>query len=49
MYVWMAITFFLTFDRKLQANDPVFWFMMQAGMLCGLITAYPINWWVLKK
>ena len=49
MYGWMAIAFFLIFGHKLEANNPLFWFMMQAAMLCGFITAYPINWWLLKK
>ncbi len=27
----------------------VFWFMMQIAMLFGFITAYPVNWWLLRK
>jgi len=49
MYGWMAIATFLIFHHELKANDPLFWFMMQIGMLCGFITSYPINWWLLKK
>lgn len=49
MYGWMAIANFLIFHRLLKASDPVFWFMMQIGMLCGLATAYPINWVLIKK
>lgn len=49
MYGWMAIANFLIFHRLLKASDPVFWFMMQIGMLCGLATAYPINWILIKK
>ncbi len=41
MYGWMAISVFIIFNRKLEATDPIFWFMMQIGMLLGFITAYP--------
>lgn len=49
MYGWMAVCVFLIFGRELKATEPVFWFMMQIAMLCGFITAYPVNWWLLKK
>jgi hypothetical protein len=49
MYGWMAIAFFLIFKHKIPASDPLFWFMMQVGMLLGFITAYPVNWWLIKK
>jgi hypothetical protein len=49
MYGWMAISNFLIFHRQLNASQPVFWLMMQIGMLCGLLTAYPVNWWLIKK
>ncbi len=48
MYGWMAICAFLIFGHELQATDPVFWFMMQIGMLAGLLTAYPVNWWLIS-
>ena len=25
-----------------------FWFMMQVAMACGFLTAYPMNWWLVK-
>jgi Domain of unknown function (DUF4396) len=25
-----------------------FWFMMQAAMACGFLTAYPMNWLLIK-
>ena len=49
MYGWMAISNFLIFHRQLRADDPIFWLMMQIGMLCGLMTAFPVNWWLIKK
>ena len=49
MYGWMAISFFLIFNRRLEANDSLFWFMMQIAMLLGFMTAFPTNWWLIKK
>ncbi|WP_442879793.1 DUF4396 domain-containing protein, partial [Cetobacterium sp.] len=30
-------------------TTPEFWFMMQIAMCCGFLTAYPVNWWLVKK
>ncbi len=49
MYGWMAIATFALFDRELSQADPVFWLMMQVAMLCGFATAYPVNWWLLRR
>ncbi len=48
MYGWMAIVVFLIFGHELDKTEPVFWFMMQIAMLAGFLTAYPVNWWLLK-
>lgn len=48
MYGWMAVATFLIFRRELRQTDPLFWFMMQIGMLAGFMTAYPVNWWLLR-
>lgn len=48
MYGWMAIATFVIFKHELKANDPVFWLMMQLAMLAGFLTAYPVNWWLIK-
>ncbi|HUB62058.1 MAG TPA: DUF4396 domain-containing protein [Puia sp.] len=49
MYGWMAVATFLIFHRELKGSEPVFWFMMQIGMIFGFIAAYPVNWWLLKR
>lgn len=50
MYGWMAIALFILFTPEtLRPNTPVFWFMMQIGMVCGFLTSYPVNWWLLSK
>jgi hypothetical protein len=49
MYGWMAIVVFLIFGHEFPKTSPVFWFMMQIAMLCGFLTSYPVNWWLLKS
>ncbi|MFI2743984.1 DUF4396 domain-containing protein [Zhouia sp. PK063] len=49
MYGWMAIAVFLIFKHELKATSTLFWFMMQIAMFFGFFTAYPINWWLIKK
>ena len=49
MYGWMAIATFVIFKHELEATKPLFWFMMQIAMLLGFLTAYPVNWFLLKK
>lgn len=49
MYGGMAIATFLIFKHHLEATTPVFWMVMQFAMLLGFLTAYPVNWWLLKK
>ena len=48
MYGWMAISFFLIFHHVIETTNPVFWLMMQIAMLAGFITAFPINWFLIK-
>ena len=48
MYGWMAIATFLIFGQELNKTGPVFWFMMQIAMLAGFLTAFPVNWWLIR-
>lgn len=47
MYGWMAIVIFVLFG-KFSIQTPEFWFMMQIAMCFGFITAYPMNWFLVK-
>ncbi len=49
MYGWMAIVTFAIFGHELAKIDSVFWFMMQIAVLAGFVTAYPVNWRLLRK
>lgn len=48
MYGWMAVATFGIFGHELDKSGPVFWFEMQIAMLCGFLTSYPVNWWLLR-
>ena len=52
MYGFMAIAHFWIFGQVLGARLEVptveFWFMMQIAMLCGFVTSYPVNWWLIR-
>jgi hypothetical protein len=53
MYGFMAIAYFAifraTFGVQLVTDSVEFWFMMQIAMICGFLTAYPVNWWLLRN
>ena len=53
MYGFMAFAHFYLFGELLKAPLEVdtveFWFMMQIAMLAGFVTAYPANWWLIKR
>jgi hypothetical protein len=36
------------FGAELTTNSFEFWFMMQIAMICGFITSYPVNWWLIR-
>ncbi len=52
MYGFMAFANFYIFrtllGARLAVNTPEFWFMMQIAMLFGFVTAYPVNWWLIR-
>lgn len=49
LFGWMALSTLVFFHTKLHPDSPVYWFMMQIGMILGFITSYPMNWWLIKK
>lgn len=52
MYGFMAFAQFYIFEPvlrvSLHTNSVEFWFMMQLAMLCGFVTAYPVNWFLIR-
>ena len=53
MYGCMALVQYLYFrpllGEKLAVDTPEFWFTMQIAMLAGFVTAYPMNWWLIRS
>ncbi|MFZ2014302.1 MAG: DUF4396 domain-containing protein [Nocardioides sp.] len=51
LFGWMALTSLVFFPapHHLQADSPVYWFMMQIGMCLGFLTAYPVNAWLIRR
>jgi len=49
MYGWMALMRFVVFRAPIPKPSPVFWFLMQIAMAAGLLTAYPVNWWLVRS
>lgn len=52
MYGFMAFAYFYVFGSllgtKLEVDTVEFWFMMQIAMICGFVTAFPVNWWLIR-
>ena len=50
LFAWMALTYFVLFTSPhLTPTSPVFWFMMQLGMIIGFLTPYPANAWLIRR
>lgn len=50
MYAWMAVVYFWLFPAPhLHPNEPVYWLMMQVGMIFGFLTSTPMNRWLVWK
>lgn len=49
LFGWMALMTFVFFpDPHLHPDSPVYWFLMQIGMIVGFFTAWPANVWLLR-
>ena len=53
MYGFMAFAYFYLFGNllgvRLETDTVEFWFTMQVAMVCGFVTAYPVNWWLIQS
>lgn len=43
MFAWMALAALAMFGGPVPIHGPVFWFMMQIGLILGFVTTYPVN------
>jgi hypothetical protein len=48
LFGWMIFLQLVLFPAHVHPDQPVYWLMMQIGMLLGFGTAYPVNWWLLR-
>lgn len=49
---WMALMAFVFYPaphRRLQPDTPVYWFLMQIGVIIGFATAWPANVWLIRR
>lgn len=49
LFGWMALMSFTFFAQPLHPNSPVYWFLMQIGMIIGFATAWPANVWLIRR
>ncbi len=50
LFGWMALVQLVLFPvQHLAADTATYWFMMQIGMVLGFATAYPANWWLVRR
>jgi hypothetical protein len=50
LFGWMALMSWVLFpDPHLRPNSPVYWFLMQVGMVIGFGTAWPANAWLIRR
>lgn len=51
LFAWMALmaTVFYPAPHHLHPDSPVYWFLMQIGMLIGFATAWPTNVWLIRR
>lgn len=50
LFGWMALMAFVLYpDPHLHPSSPVYWFLMQIGMIVGFFTAWPMNVWLIRK
>lgn len=50
LFGWMAVFSLVLFgSHSINPTMPVYWFMMQIGMLFGHFTSYPANWFLVKR
>jgi hypothetical protein len=50
LFGWMALMAFVFFPNPhLMPTSPVFWFLMQIGMVVGYVTSWPANVWLIRR
>jgi Domain of unknown function (DUF4396) len=50
LFGWMALATLVLFPapHHLRPDRPVYWFLMQVGMIAGFCAAWPVNAWLIR-
>ena len=46
---WLAAMHFLVFHETLRPGGPVFWFVIQVGLIIGFFAAWPPTMWLIRS
>jgi hypothetical protein len=51
LFGWMALQAFVFYPapHHIRPDNPVYWMSMQAGMIVGFFTAWPVNSWLIRR
>ena len=49
LFGWMALSHLVIWQPPLPIDTAAHWWMMQAGMVIGFFTAWPVNQWLIRK
>ncbi len=50
LFAWMALMAFVFYPHPhLHPTSPVYWFLMQTGMIVGFATSWPMNVWLIRR
>ncbi|HLG97887.1 MAG TPA: DUF4396 domain-containing protein [Bryobacteraceae bacterium] len=49
MFAWMAFSSMVLIQPRPEPTQPVYWLSMQIAMAVGFATAFPANWWLIRK
>jgi hypothetical protein len=47
LFAWMAFIYFQFVPRS-ELTSPIYWFVMQIGMVLGFIASFPANWYLVR-
>lgn len=48
LLVWLMLVDHLVFSADLRPNNPVFWFILQIGLIIGFFSAWPASSWLIR-
>jgi hypothetical protein len=49
LFGYMALYHLALWQPPLGVASPVYWLMMQIGMIAGFLTAWPVNAWLIRR